>query len=378
MYARALQHAGAEVRLVSLVKRSRHDDAGGGPVSGIYGGVPYEYAAGTRARPGSFIARRLLTVRVALRTWSLIRSSSSVAPASCVVLIYTESSFWMALLTLLAHTSRAAAVLDLCEYPMVGRLHNARGFLERWLRRNVLYPALDGIVPISSFLDEYVGSTSRPPATLLVPVMVDTDHFSPPAAGTQPLVQRVVYCGALGRLEEVERAVRSFARAAHGLPEAELVIVGDGPADRVERAKSLVRDLGLQTRTRFTGDIGREQLPEVLRSAAVFVLPRAAGTFSKAGLPNKLGEYLSIGRAVVVTANGDIPRYVQDGVSAFLVDPEDQDGFAERLRHALEDPEDAAAVGVRGRDVAVRELDYRRHGARLVEFFSSLASRRAR
>ena len=78
----------------------------------------------------------------------------------------------------------------------------------------------------------------------------------------------------------------------------------------------------------------------------------------------------------MVNANCDIPRYLEDDVSAYLVDPHDEELFTFRLRYALEHRDEAAAVGAWGRAVAVREFDYRRHGSRLVDFFSSLLARR--
>ena len=68
--------------------------------------------------------------------------------------------------------------------------------------------------------------------------MVDTDLFAPPPAATARGRRRVVYCGALGRHEEVERALRSFAAAAVDLPDAELVLVGYGPPPREAQAES--------------------------------------------------------------------------------------------------------------------------------------------
>ena len=177
----------------------------------------------------------------------------------------------------------------------------------REVRRVLAYSALDGIIPISSYLDQYAATSPRPPARLLVPVMVDTDLFR--AALPEPVqdLRRVVYCGALGRYEEVERAVRSFAQVAADLHDVELVLVGYGPPVREAQAKALVRELGLEKRVAFAGDVRREELPALFATAEVFVLPRPAAVFSIAGLPNKLGEYLASGRPVIVNANGDIP-----------------------------------------------------------------------
>jgi glycosyltransferase involved in cell wall biosynthesis len=375
-YARALRHAGAEVSVISLAVPTRDDEVSDAPLSGVYEGIPYEYACGTRVRPASFLRRRALRLRALARVHSLIAQATRESHGRCVVLIYTGAAEWIVTLTAMARTCGAAAVLDLAEYPVAHYLRSYKALLLREARRTLAYAALDGIIPISTYLDQYVAASPRPPASLLVPLMVDTDLFngSPPATGS--VVRRVLYCGALGRNDEVERAVRSFAQAADDLPEAELLLVGYGPHDRVAQARDLVHELGLDERVTFTGDVRREELPVLYASAEVFVLPRRAAVFAVAGLPNKLGEYLASGRPVVVNANGDIPRYLVDGVSAYLVDPTDEAAFAARLRYVLEHRDEAAAVGARGREVAVREFDYRRHGTRLVEFFSCLVERR--
>ena len=375
-YAKALQSSGAAVKVVSLLLPSQGREGSGEPACGTYDGIEYEYACGTRVRPRSFLLRRFLGLRLLLRVFNLVRDQSRQSPGHSAVLVYSESSLWIAVLAAACRLNGVVSALDLCEYPLVGRLHSTRASLARELRRRLIYRHLDGIIAISSYLEDYVRRSPQPPPTLVVPVMVDTVAFAPPAQTSGGAHRRVIYCGALGRFDEVAGAIRAFDRAASEIVDAELVIVGDGPAERVKQAETLVRALGLENRVRFTGAILREDLPELLRSAEVFVLPRAPGVASVAGLPNKLGEYLATGRAVVVNANGDIPSYVVDGVSAYLVDPRDELQFAERLRHALDNRAEAAVVGSRGRDVAVKYFDYRRQGVRLAAFLGALTTTR--
>jgi len=377
MYAKALQAAGAEVHVASLALPEKGESARAEPASGIYDSITYEYACGTRVRPRSFARRRLLRLRRLSRLCDLTLRMSRGSPGASAILIYSNSSLWVTTLTLLARVSGAVAILDLCEYPRPGGLGSVRATLQRAGQRALLYPALDGIVPISTFLEKYVATGPRPPATLLVPVMVDTDLFGP-EAGSAAAGRQIVYCGALGRYAEVERVVRSFAQAVDGMPDVSLVLVGYGPAAPVARAEALVRSLGLQKRVTFAGDVRREDLPGLLAAAEVFVLPRPPSVISVAGLPNKLGEYLAAARPVVANANGDIPRYLDDGVSAYFADPGDEAAFTARLRYVLEHREEAVAVGRRGRDVAVREFDYRRHGTRLAAFITSLVAARDR
>jgi glycosyltransferase involved in cell wall biosynthesis len=83
-------------------------------------------------------------------------------------------------------------------------------------------------------------------------------------------------------------------------------------------------------------------------------------------MPTKLGEYLATGRPVVVTATGDIPKYLHDGVEAFVVEPGDVHSFSEALERALYNPV-AAEVGRAGQRLARREFDTVVHMRRLLE-----------
>ncbi|PKQ06795.1 MAG: hypothetical protein CVT71_01330 [Alphaproteobacteria bacterium HGW-Alphaproteobacteria-10] len=378
MYARAFGFAGARVAVASLVLPAEDAAVAAEIHAGVHHGIPFEHVCGKAGRPRSFWRRRLRKVAQVARMWRLVARATS-GPGCGAVLIYSASWTWIALLTVITRFHGGVALLDLCELPRPRELRGLRAALYRLGER--LFPRLplDGVVVISSYLEEYVARGPRHTPTLRVPVMVDADAFGASSAPSPSAVpRRIVYCGALGKYEEVQRAIRAFAAVAAGEPDVELVLVGSGPDHRLEQAQELARAIGVESRVRFAGDTAREDLPAVFESAEVFVLPRPASLVAAAGLPNKLGEYLAAGRPVIVNANGDIPRYLRDGVDAHVVDPDDEDAFVERLRSVLADRAAAAAMGVRGRAVAAREFDYRVHAPRLLEFVERLWAERRR
>jgi trehalose synthase len=55
-------------------------------------------------------------------------------------------------------------------------------------------------------------------------------------------------------------------------------------------------------------------------------------------------------RPVVASRVGGIPVQIQDGVNGFLVDADDEDGFAERITHLLQDPALGQKLGASGRE----------------------------
>jgi glycosyltransferase involved in cell wall biosynthesis len=363
-YAKGLAEAGDTVRVVSLALPSR-DKRREAVASGTYQGLRYEYACGSVVRPEAFWRRRWLELRRAVRTVDLVRDTVADS-GDCVVLIYSEVTSWIVGLALLARAAGAGSVLDLCEFPLVWRRPGLWTSFHRAARMKLVCRLVDGVIPISTYLESYVRQCSRrTPAMLRVPVMIDPGLF-PGEVARFP--RRVLYCGTLFHLNETEQAIRVFARAAADMRDVRLSLVGGGPQHLRARAELIARSVGLTDRVEFVDRLTRDELAARLAAADVLILPRADGVFSRAGLPNKLGEYLASGRPVVTTGTGDIPLYLRDGMDAYLVPPGDDAAFSDRLRQALTHSEEASQVGARGRAVATAQFDYRSHGVRLHEF----------
>jgi trehalose synthase len=67
-------------------------------------------------------------------------------------------------------------------------------------------------------------------------------------------------------------------------------------------------------------------------------------------------EALWKGTPVVASNVGGIPYQIEDGKSGFLVEPQDNEGFAERIVHILKNPKEAEAIGEKGKEKVRREF----------------------
>jgi glycosyltransferase involved in cell wall biosynthesis len=185
----------------------------------------------------------------------------------------------------------------------------------------------------------------------------------------------IAYCGYVGGNKDgVQNLIEAFAKLDARHDDVKLYIIGDasGTSD-LERLQQLARDLGVQHRVVFTGRVLRDEIPRYLCNASILALARPAGLQSEGGFPSKLGEYLATGNPVVVTRVGDIPEYLTNGKDAFLVEPDDVNGFAGKLDHVLSNPDLARKVGLTGREVARTNFDYQVQGERIVQFLRDLA-----
>jgi trehalose synthase len=67
-------------------------------------------------------------------------------------------------------------------------------------------------------------------------------------------------------------------------------------------------------------------------------------------------EALWKGTPVVASNVGGIPYQIDDGRSGFLVEPKDNEGFAERIVHILKNPGEAKALGKEAKEKVRREF----------------------
>jgi len=141
----------------------------------------------------------------------------------------------------------------------------------------------------------------------------------------------VLYAGRLRSRKAVVVLVRAFAEVAAAVPEARLVVAGDGEQrGAIERE---VARLGLAGRTELLGAVPRAEVTARLARAVVFCLPSIYE-----GLPLAILEAMAAGVAVVTTAVSGHPDAIVDGESGWLVPAEDSRALASALIHALRDP----------------------------------------
>lgn len=148
----------------------------------------------------------------------------------------------------------------------------------------------------------------------------------------------------VGRLR-IRKGVEVLLEALRENPSARLprlIIAGDGEhRDALERKTA---ELGLGSAVKFLGRCDAARVRGLLRGAAALVVP---STYE--GMPLVVLEAMESGIPVVASRVSGIPEVVEDGLTGWLVAPEDPKGLARALAEVLEDPDEARRRGEAGR-----------------------------
>lgn len=167
----------------------------------------------------------------------------------------------------------------------------------------------------------------------------------------------------------IEDLIAALPAVLVSVPDAHLVLVGDGPArSTLEQAAAT---LGLTERVHFLGH--RADVDEVLAGSDVFVLPSHTEA-----LPTVLIEAMAAGLPVVATDVGGIPEMVERGASALLVPAHAPWMLAEAVTRVLTSPIQAAAMGTAGRRIVRARFDLPKQVASLVDEYRRIAAGESR
>jgi glycosyltransferase involved in cell wall biosynthesis len=137
--------------------------------------------------------------------------------------------------------------------------------------------------------------------------------------------------------------IEAFAAVARRMPDARLVLLGDGP--ELPAARRLIGELGLTERVELPGP--QADVWPWLAKAHVFAL---ASHYEPLGIA--VLEAMAAGLPVVASGVDGIVELVRPGVTGELVPPGDPAPLARALTAVLEDPGAALRMGTAGRAAA--------------------------
>jgi L-malate glycosyltransferase len=191
----------------------------------------------------------------------------------------------------------------------------------------------------------------------VIPNGIDLSRYLPrqPRAG-----RRVVTTVANLRSEKGHEVLLAAAAiVAQRVPDIEFHLAGGGPMQPALERQA--RDLGLGGVVRFLGH--REDVPQVLLEADVFVLPSRTEAF-----PNGLLESMAAWLPVVASDVGGIPELVQHERNGLLVPVGDPQALASAILRIVHEPALADGLALAARET----IESRYSFERMVAMFEAL------
>jgi glycosyltransferase involved in cell wall biosynthesis len=208
-----------------------------------------------------------------------------------------------------------------------------------------------------------------------VPKGVDAETFSPtgPTVRAALRLDRARIVVAVARLVPIKNVpllVEAMAIVRDRVPDAHLLIVGDGPDG--DRVRARARELEIGDAVTLVGTIPHRETAAYYRAADVFAL---SSDFDNS--PNAVLEAMACGLPIVSTDVGGVRMLLSDR-GGVAVPPGDARALAAALEAYLVRPDLAREAGDVNRCRAATEFSWRTSAERLLEVYQHAIETRAR
>jgi len=258
------------------------------------------------------------------------------------------------------------------------KLINARAWFPDFLRQagpvivdiceRALVSLLHGVIAANPGTPERFSNTQS--ALIRNYPLLEEFEWSSTDGDLPPYNQRpsnVVYVGQLTNVRGAKEMVRAIDRVPH--PGARLALGGKFSTPEFE--KSCQRLDGWK-KTDFHGWLSRSEVSSTLSNARVGLAVIHAVPSYKNAYPTKMYEYMAAELPVVVS---DFPLYrqvVEDAQCGLLVDPSSPEDISKAIQWLLNHPDEAEAMGQRGRRAVLEKYNWGNEAATLISFYEQV------
>ncbi len=243
------------------------------------------------------------------------------------------------------------------EVPVILSALHSTGDPVRVERMNrMLAPITDGFIGCAKSHSEFLVEGEKCPRDKVFTVWngVDVNRFRPRDKATMRadlgIERDVPVAGIVAALRPEKQHVmliEAMGKVVDKLPDATLVVVGDGVERGAIEAK--VSELDLSRNVRLLGT--RHDVPEVLAAMDLKVLSSRMEANPASSL-----EASACGLPVVVPNVGSLPDTVLDGETGVLCRPNNSTALADAMVQVLSDPQKAREMGAAGRALVCRRF----------------------
>lgn len=202
-----------------------------------------------------------------------------------------------------------------------------------------LYRRADKIVVLTEYQRKFIASKGIDPHKIsLIPNGIVPGSWHPRESekrsyrrrmGVDPYRFVALYAGAHGPANALEHVVRA---AVHLPAECAIVLIGDGPEKG--RLRHLKKELGLH-HVHLLDPVPKEEIYHYIDAADCGIISLADHEIFRGARPNKLFDYLYVGKPVITTVDGEIRWILEENGVGLFSGAENPQGLAEAIKKLM-------------------------------------------
>jgi glycosyltransferase involved in cell wall biosynthesis len=287
-----------------------------------------------------------------------------------IVYLYSHGSIFNVWVSVVAKLFDVAVVQEVNEW--------AADIDQRWfygyVYKKIMFRWAKGAIVISDNIKFQVESHTLSNAsisTFMLPVLADGNDWK---LHPQDIHKTFVWCGLIdGYFKDVLFIIHAFNKIHNKYPDYRLIICGKYKQETQKKILEILQSLAIPLeKLQLTGFITNDELFQYCQTATALVSPLWNDQASIARFPTKIASFLFSGRPVLTCNIGEVGKLLEDGNTALFFKQADENDLADKMTRMIEDIHYASVIGLHGKALALRKLDYRAYADGLFTFFHSL------
>ena len=374
-YASAIKEGGVEVEILIYRRTEAYGcDIRNINIFGNYNGVPYHYIPNTTLRSRFRLIRFVYDKCDQRKAGNYLKR---MLKKGDVLFFYMAGRADLILRYMnIAHKCGVFCVHDLCELPYGAGIETENTIKMRKFSLSQVFPLFDGVVSISDTLMELAKQYTKPSCLhIKVPILVDFNQFYLADKSVKAQVPYIFHAGTLYQQKDgILGMIEAFGKAKQRINfPIKYILTGElSASSHPDKLKALIRRYQLEDSVEFVGYLYRDQIIKYLQSASLVISNRPKSQQDYYGFSTKVGEYLASGTPLLTTNWGEAMNWLEDGKSAYIVEPENTDALADAIVQVFNNMDESRKIGLAGQEVCRKCFDYRNWSKPLVEFLNQL------
>ena len=230
------------------------------------------------------------------------------------------------------------------------------------------------IVVAEEHIERIEGLGIKPENIVVVTNTEDVDHFR-----GLPLDQNLIdqykndfiilYFGGLSGHRGLETAIEALPQVRREIPNAKLLLVGSGYYEK--KLRQITEEAKVSKYVIFAGHQPFKTMPSYINLCRVGLIPHISTPHIETTMPNKIFQFMLLGKPVVVSSTRPMMRVVQDAQCGLIFQERDAASLAETIIK-LKDANLRRKLGENGKQAAENRYNWHRTVQALLEIYRNL------
>lgn len=171
----------------------------------------------------------------------------------------------------------------------------------------------------------------------------------------------IAYCGSVHSeaKDGLSNIIKAFNTFSNKVQDVNLKFIGRiANNEYYKELLDLVKQLGLEKRVYFSGEVNREEYVNYLVNAELMMVAKPTGSYYGGGLSSKIIEYLFSGNPVLMVASDDYVNYLTNKENVYFVQDNTPEALSKAMSVLFTDDDLRNKIANNGKSYAMTHFNY--------------------